>query len=145
MNHRTLVAAGIALSLAACASTPQSGGPSAPPDYRELVGNPALPNARLYADCLKQAAETANYRQALDGGGEELLLFTCDGAPAAAFYAALGPWSASIGSEFQNDGRTYRSTARVQRNLFGVDYCSAASDADHRCVLSFNAGDFLLR
>ncbi len=140
MIHRTLVATGIALTLGACASTPD---PVLPPDYRELVGDPAPARARLYADCLKQAADTGNYRQALDGGGDELLLLTCTGAPAAAFYAALGPWSATIGSEFQYGGRTYRSTAKVQRNLFGVDHCSALADTDHRCVLSFNAGDFL--
>jgi hypothetical protein len=27
--------------------------------------------------------------------------------------------------------------------MFGVDSCSAASGADHRCVITFNAGDFL--
>ena len=27
--------------------------------------------------------------------------------------------------------------------MFGVDSCSVASDADHRCVITFNAGDFL--
>jgi hypothetical protein len=139
---RPLMTSLAVMTLAACASTPN---PVVPPDYRELVGEPAPAHARLYADCLKQAADTGNYRRALDGGGDELLLLTCTGAPAAAFYAALGAWSATIGSEFQNEGRTYRSTAKVQRNLFGVDHCSAAADADHRCVLSFNAGDFLVQ
>ncbi len=142
MIKTAFIATGIALTLGACASTPD---PVIAPDYRELVGEPASAHARLYADCLKQAAETGSYRQALDGGGDELLLLTCTGLPAAAFYTALGPWSATIGSEFQDDGRTYRSTARVQRNLFGVDHCSAADDADHRFVLSFNAGDFLVQ
>jgi len=27
--------------------------------------------------------------------------------------------------------------------MFGVDSCSAAGDTDHRCVITFNAGDFL--
>jgi hypothetical protein len=33
----------------------------------------------------------------------------------------------------------------VQRNLIGVDYCTVdASGGDARCVLTFNAGDFLI-
>lgn len=142
MIRRTSILMCVALIVAACSSTPD---PVMPADFREIVGEPAPARARLYTDCLRQAAETGSDRQALDGGGDELLLLTCTGAPAAAFYAALGPWSAMIGSEFQNAGRTYRSTAKVQRNLFGVDHCSAADDADHRCVLSFNAGDFLVQ
>jgi len=114
-----------------------------PPDYAPLAGEPAPPHARLYADCLAQAAGNGTYRRAADGGGDELILFTCTGAPAQAFYDALGPWSAQIGSGFEHDGRSYRSTAKVQANLFRVDSCSAAGGADHRCVLTFNAGDFL--
>ena len=72
-----------------------------------------------------------------------LILFTCAGAPARAFYEALGPWSARFGSAFDHDGRSYRSTAKVQANMFGVDSCSVVAGADHRCVITFNAGDFL--
>ena len=72
-----------------------------------------------------------------------LILAVADLPRARAFYDALGPWSARIGSAFDHDGRSYRATARVQANMFGVDSCSAAAGADHRCVLTFNAGDFL--
>jgi hypothetical protein len=128
-------------SLAACAhgADPVQG----PPDYAPIIGDPAPPNARYYADCIGQAAAAGTYRRASDGGGDELILFTCTGAPAQAFYEALGPWSARIDSGFEHDGRSYRSTARVLSNMFGVDSCSAASGADHRCVITFNAGDFL--
>ncbi len=129
-----------AAALAACVSTPE---PVVPPDYAPIAGDPAPLNARLYADCLGQAATAGTYRRASDGGGDELILFTCTGAPARAFHDALGPWSARIGSAFEHDGRAYRSTASVQTNLFGVDLCSTSGGADHRCVLTFNAGDFL--
>lgn len=133
----------VALSAAVtgCASMPDA--PAAPLDYAAIVTAPAPPNARLYVDCFSQAITSGSYRSADDGDGAELLLFTCTGAPARALFDALGPWSARIGSEFLMDGRTARSTARVERNLYGVDYCSALEDADHRCVITFNAGDFL--
>lgn len=128
------------LAVTACASVPET---TAAPDYREIAGDPAPAHGKLYADCLAQGAQTGRYRRADDGGGEELLLFTCDGDVARAFFDALAPWSAEIGSEVVAEGRTFRSTLKVQRGLFGVDYCSAAGGTDHRCVLSFNAGDFL--
>lgn len=132
----------LATALTACAHGPDAAVLSAP-DYTPLAGEPAPPNARYYADCLGQAAASGAYRRAADGGGDELILFTCTGAPARAFYDALGPWSVRLDSAFQHDGRTYRSTAKVVANMYGVDSCSAADGADHRCVITFNAGDFL--
>lgn len=127
--------------LAACASTPDV--PTAAPDYAEIATLPAPAQARLYTDCLSQAISTGAYRRAANDG-DELLLFTCTGPAAGAMYAALEPWSAKIGSEWQADGRIWRSTAKVQRNLIGTDYCSAGPDGrDARCVITFNAGDFL--
>jgi len=140
--HRSPGLAALALfaALSACAHAPETA--MAPADYTPIVGDPAPPHARLYADCISQAAGTGAYRRAANGG-DELILFTCTGAPARAFYDALGPWSAQIGSAFEQDGRSYRSTAKVQANMFGVDSCSAVGDADHRCVITFNAGDFV--
>jgi len=132
----------VPLLAAACAHGPESPPPS--PNYTPLAAQPASPHARLYADCLRQAADAGAYRQVIDGG-EELLLFTCDGRIAAAFYEALGPHSAAMSSAFEHDGRRYRSTAKVQRDLIGVDYCTVdAAGGDPRCVLTFNAGDFLI-
>jgi hypothetical protein len=131
-----------AVAVTACASAPE--GPPAPPNYTAVPTQDPTPNARLYAACFEQAAASGAYRRAADGGGDELLLFTCTGAPAQAFAAALTPWSEKIGSSFERDGRIFRSTARVRANLFGVDYCSTdATGGDPVCVLSFNAGDFL--
>lgn len=142
MRHRPLLASlALSVALSACAHAPAA--LVTAPDYSPLAGDPAPAHARLYADCIGQAAATGTYRRAADGGGDELILFTCTGAPARAFYDALGPWSAQIGSAFDHDGRNYRSTAKVVANMFGVDSCSAVEGADHRCVLTFNAGDFV--
>ncbi|WP_420478472.1 hypothetical protein [Brevundimonas sp. FT23028] len=143
MRHLIRFAAVAALlATAACAHGPEAAAP--PPDYTPLETRPTGPHARLYADCIRQAAERGAYRQVIDGG-DELLLFTCDGPLAAAFWQALGPHSERVGSGFEEGGRRYRSTAPVIRNLIGVDYCSVdASGGDARCLLTFNAGDFLI-
>ncbi len=107
------------------------------PDYRPVATTTAPPRATLYADCLADAIASKRYAKAADKD-TNLLVFTCTGASARAFFDGLAGWSAQIGSEFQAGGTTYRSTARVQRDLFGVDYCSA--DA---CVLVLNAGEFI--
>jgi hypothetical protein len=136
------VAAMALLAAAACAHAPESA-PVAP-DYTPLVAGPTGPHARLYAGCIQQAAQNGNYRQVIDGG-DELLLFTCEGPIAASFWDGLAAHSASMDSGWERDGRRYRSSARVQRNLVGVDYCTVdASGGDARCVLTFNAGDFLI-
>lgn len=132
------------ISVSACAhGTPPEASPVVA-DYAPLAGQPTGPHARLYADCIAQAAGSGAYRQVIDGG-EELLLFTCTGPLAQRFYEALGSHSAAMDTGFTQDGRSARSTAKVQKNLIGVDYCSVdASGGDPRCVLTFNAGDFLI-
>ena len=129
--------------VAACAHGGGSEDAAITPNYSPIATDPATPTARLYAECFVQATQNGTYRRAHDGGGDELILFTCTGAPARAFYDALGRWSARIDSQFDMDGRTGRSTSKIRRNLYGADYCSARDGADHQCVISFNAGDFL--
>lgn len=138
-----LVALPALLAAAACAHAPEASSPVAP-DYTPLDAQPAGHHARHYADCIRQAAENGTFSQVIDGG-DELLLFTCTGRVAATFYEALGPHSERMDSGWQRDGRSYRSTARVQRDLIGVDYCSIGNDGQQpQCVLTFNAGDFLI-
>ena len=132
-----LMAAG--LSLAACASVPDM--PPGPPDYSAVATHPE-PRARLYADCIAQAAGSGAFAQAEDED-TTTILFTCTGSPARAFYDGLAARSAEIGSEFVSEGRTFRSTNRVIRDLFGVDYCSTGGPDDFTCVITLNAGDFL--
>jgi len=139
-----LAAAATLLLVTACAHAATDTIPPVAPDYAPLAEQPTGPHARLYAECIRQAAGSGAYRQVIDGG-EELLLFTCTGPLAESFYHALGPHSAAMGAGFTQNGRSARSTARVQKNLVGVDYCSVdASGGDPRCVLTFNAGDFLI-
>ncbi|WP_421729299.1 hypothetical protein [Brevundimonas sp.] len=141
MIRITLLTLAPAVLLAACATTPDA--QPSPPDYAEIATQPAPANARLYADCFGQAIRNQTYRRAAEGG-DELLLHTCTGDAAHAMFTALGPWSAQIGSEWRAQGRVWRSTAVVQRNLIGADYCSATEAGDDaRCVITFNAGDFL--
>jgi len=137
-----LAAVSALLATAACAHGPEA--PPLPPNYAVLEAQPTGPHARLYADCIRLAAAAGHYRQVIDGG-DELLLFTCEGSIAQAFWEALETHSAAADSGWEHDGRRYRSTAKVQRNLIGVDYCTVdASGGDARCVLTFNAGDFLI-
>lgn len=132
------------LTSAACATTSPETAGAAPPNYTPLAGAAGGPHADLYADCLRQAAERRTYRQVVNGG-DELLLFTCYGPAAQDFYDALGPHSVAMDSAFQQDGRAYRSTAKVQRDMVGVDHCSVdAAGGEASCVLTFNAGDFLV-
>lgn len=151
MRATTLIAPLLAASLlGACAGLPNLpglGGGDAQevatvPDYTPVPGELPSPRGRLYADCITQAAGNRAY---LRGQNEDstLLLFTCTGAAARAFYEGLAEHSAAIGSEFTSDGRTFRSTDKVQRNLYGVDYCSTDGHGDYACVITLNTGAFL--
>lgn len=127
-----------ALAITACAHAPE---PVAGPPSYAAVAVESSPKARFYADCIGQAATGGTYGRAHDED-TEMVLFTCTGAPARAFYDALAGRSAEVGSETQSGSRTYRSTNAVQRDLFGVDYCFTDA-GEHSCVVSLNAGEFL--
>lgn len=127
------------LGSAACASMPDA--PSSPPSYAPVATH-SEPRAALYADCIAQAAGSGAFAHAQDDD-TSTILFTCTGTPARAFYDGLATRSAEIGSEFVSEGRTFRSTNRVVRDLFGVDYCSTGGPDDFQCVITLNAGDFL--
>lgn len=151
MRATTLIAPVLAASLlGACAGMPGlpglggggGPGPMATPDYAPIAGEMAPPQARLYADCISQASGNRAYQRARSDDST-LLLFTCTGAAARAFYEGLEARSAAIGSQFVSDGRTFRSTEVVQRTLFGVDYCSTDGRGDHACVITLNTGAFL--
>ncbi len=134
----SLFCAALGLTITACATAPEM--PVGPPDYAAITTR-ADPRAAFYADCIEQAASGGTYGHASDDDSD-LILFTCTGAPARAFYDGLAARSAAVGSEWVFEGRTYRSTNRVIRDLYGVDYCSAEG-ATYQCVLTLNAGDFL--
>ncbi len=124
--------------LVACASSPP---PPRSPDLQAIKTTTPPPHGQLIASCLGDAVanQRVGYAQDTD---TTLLLFTCEGAPARAFFDALGPWSARIDSEAKRDGSILRSTTRVRRDLFGVDYC-LSDGAIYQCVVTLNAGDFV--
>ena len=139
---RFAVAAVVAsLALAGCATAPDAT-VAGPPDYRPIQTQPH-PRARLFVDCVAQATAAGAYGHAHSGDSDRLLL-TCTGAPARAFYDGLAARSAAIGSEIQVEGRTFRTTEIVERNLFGVDYCSTTGPDDYSCVITLNTGAALL-
>ena len=77
-----IVAGLLAALLGACASAPEPEVAGAPV-VALTPGLPAPPQARLYADCVAQAAETGAYQRERDGG---TLRFTCAGETAKSFY-----------------------------------------------------------
>jgi hypothetical protein len=138
-RRRTALASALTVwTLAGCVHGAKDSGP---PDYAPIAGLPAPPNARLYADCVGQAAARGAFDRVRDES-TELIRFTCEGEPARAFYDGLAAWSAHVGSGFEHGGRSYRATQRVRRDLFGVDYCSA-DGREHRCDVVLRTGEFL--
>ena len=124
-----------ALTLTACATAPA---PSGPPDLTPVATTPSA-HARLYADCVAQAVQSGAYGHAFDE--VHVVIFTCDGAPARAFFDALGPWSTEQNSEIVDGDRVIRSTTRIERDLFAADYCERRG-ADHQCRISLRTGEF---
>lgn len=128
------------LALSACASAPKEDAPSGRPDVRLTEGLQATPQARLYAECISQAAETGSYSRERDGS---TLRFTCTGGIAKWFYDALGPWSAKEGSEYASDALTWRFSKKLIKNSYGIDGCSHDAAGDYRCVVILNTGLFI--
>jgi|GEM_PF-521238 len=128
----------IAIILSACASAPDPI-PTGPPDVTLTSGLPATAQARLYSGCIAQANSTGSIQRERDGG---TLRFTCTGDLAKHFFDALGPWSAKIGSEIVEDGRTYRFSKKLIKDSYGIDYCVADAGA-HTCIVILAVGPFI--
>ncbi|MFC5343280.1 hypothetical protein ACETK8_07630 [Brevundimonas staleyi] len=137
MVRPALVTALGAITLTACATTPE---PSGPPDYTPIATLPA-PRAKLYADCIAQAATAGRYGRAEDG--VHVVVFTCDGVPARAFFDGLADFSAAANSEVEVGDRVIRSTTRIERDLFAADYCEHSGGA-YSCSISLRTGEFVL-
>lgn len=127
------------LLVAACHTAPAP--KSAAPSYQPVASEPVPAHGQLYADCLGDAVATKRVGYAHDPD-THILLFTCTAEPARAFYDGLAARSAQIGSEVTMGTRTLRATNKVQRDLFGVDYCIKEGDV-YTCVVTLNAGEFL--
>lgn len=142
MVSRAAILLAGALALSACASVSRR--PAEPPDLAPIPGSPATMQAKLYAACVGQAASAGSY-DITSGGGARLLRFTCAGAPARGLYDALQAWSAARRSQWTANGRTWRSTGKIVKDLFGADYCSVGPAADFQCAITLNVGPFLVR
>ena len=130
-----------AMSTTACAS--MGGGADSPPSdpiLTRAAGEPAPPQAAFYADCIAAAAAAKTY---VREPGQNFLRFTCTGAVARTFYDALGPWSASQGSEYAVAGRTERFGQRLIEDTVGIDSCSTDGVGDYQCTVVLNVGEFL--
>ena len=132
--------AGLMFLVGACASAPEAAAPSGSPDVRLTEGLTAPPQARLYAECIAQAAETGAYQRERDG---KTLRFTCTGPTATWFFEALGPWSAKAGSEYAGDGGTWRFSKKLIKDSYGVDGCLRDAAGEHLCVVILNVGEFI--
>lgn len=126
-----------AVFVAGCAST-RPDRPSGPPTLAVAAGSPPPAQARLYADCITQATQNTSYDREAN-----LIRFHCGGDLARTFFDALGPYAASIGSEMQGDGRTWRFSARLRESPFGVDYCWRDGANGYGCTVVLNVGEFL--
>ncbi|HEV2082919.1 MAG TPA: hypothetical protein VGR32_10790 [Brevundimonas sp.] len=135
MRQTTILLAASAATLGACATAPETAGPA---DFTPIASTPSA-NARLYADCIAQATQRNRYGHAYEE--VHVVIFTCDGAPARAFFDALGPWAASQNSEVVTGGRTIRATTRIERDLFAADYCEKRGEAV-TCSISLRTGEF---
>ena len=124
---------------AGCMHSPRP--PSPPADFSPDTVQPS-DRARLYADCIGEAVAANRYGRAHDED-TELVVFTCIGPPARAFFEGLDAWSLAVGSQVEADGRILRSTNPVLRDLFGVDHCIRSRAGEHSCSISLNAGAFL--
>lgn len=139
MRHVLLATA---LLTSACATAEE---PAPAPDFTPLRGDALGEVAGLYSACIA-AAEAAGDVVEAHPADTHLMLFRCQGAPAQALYARLGPWSEKIGATWRAQGRTWRSSTKVQRDLVGVDYCSARDDgAEAVCVITLNVGEVIAR
>ena len=130
-----------ALALSGCASTPAPPTFAAAADLSESSTTAAPAKTVLYTDCIAQAISSDKVAHVADAD-TKLIRFTCSGAPAQRFYEALAVLGDQAVSVWQADGRTYRATAKVKKNLFGADYCSTGAGGAV-CHIVLNAGSFL--
>lgn len=134
-----MIVAAFAALLSACASAPEAA-PSGPPNVLAGPGEPAPAQARLYVNCINQAADAGRFDR--EGG---TIRFHCEGAPAEAFFNGLAAWSAAQHSEIDAEGRITRFSVAIERDASGVDHCwrTKTAPAAYGCIVVLNVGPFL--
>ena len=141
MRKTTRLRASVLIPVTLAATSILAAPPPAP-DFSHIEGTPAPARGKIYVDCLTQAAAAGTYDRT-SYKSIHLLRFHCGGSAAKVFYDELAGWSAARHSEWTSDGRTWRSTGKIVRNLFGTDYCSTDGAADYACEVTLNVGPFL--
>ncbi len=126
-----------ALTLTACATSASDDTPAGPPNLVVANGQPVPAQGRYYADCITQAVQSTGY----DREGN-VLRFHCNGAAAQRFYDGLATWSASIGSQYEADGVTWRFSTAIRENPSFVDFCRHGAQG-YDCTVVLNVGEFL--
>lgn len=131
---RALICIVAAVALSACATSEP---PTGPPSLVVAAGTPAPPQARLYVDCVTQAAGANTYDREAN-----TLRFQCTGEVAQRFFDGLGAWSAQVRSEYTEGGRTWRFSTPLRENPSGVDFCRRDAER-YECTVVLNVGEFL--
>lgn len=140
---RFLALVGICLGgLSGCASQGGAEVPAAGPDLTPIAGQAVTPTGHLVLTCVRQAMDAFTFDMVGDDGDSRLIRFTCRGGEAEALFNALAERSAAIGSEWQTGTVTYRSTERIERNLYGSDMCWRDADS-YACQFNLNLGGFI--
>jgi hypothetical protein len=137
------------LALNGCATVDAPDGASAP-DLGPIAGQPVSAHGYLVVACVNQAIQNQSFDMIEEADGENhMVRFQCDGGPATMLFNALAARSAAIGSQWSAGTVLYRSTERIEHDLYGSDLCwrdIAASDsraAIHGCQFNLNLGAFI--
>lgn len=145
---RLITALGVCAVLSACATT-DGAETGSTPDYSPVSGRALSANAGLVLACLDEARAAGRTDMIGDDGDSRLIRFACEGVPAQALFDAMAERSAAIESEWRNGAVVFRSTEKIQRDLYGADVCSrdsvsyGAEGATYRCQINLNVGGFI--
>ena len=109
----------------------------------QSVPQPAGPNAHFYTDCMADAAAHSTYDR-----DARYLRLGCYGAPAKAFFEALGARPPGKTFDTTQGGKHWRFTQIPEKNLYGLDGCwqvvaPSPGEAEFGCLLIYPAGSFL--
>lgn len=125
-----------------CACVSSGANRPAAPILTPPLGGPVTANGTLYVRCLSEAIDGQHVDVESDKSNH-LLRFTCRGEAAHRLYDGLAARSTAQHAEWTREGKTLRSTQKIERDLFGSDYCSFDGGTSYECSIVLNVGQFL--